>query len=292
MFNGKIAGLRIAAESLAGISELEPIPQEWFSKAEVLKSHPGIVKGYQNHPAESGVFPIIHCLQEIPCNPCTTVCPTNSIHTEDGGLMAVPLYDGSCIGCYKCVLICPGLAITLVDYRKDASHPTVTIPYEISNLKREKGDLIELVDIEGQDLGSYPIDGVMDFKDRHIQLIKVLVPAAIAKQIASFRVQDISVSQALPKPVIPDLMGDDAMICLCERVSVGQVRKLVKSGITDLNQIKAITRAGMGPCGAKTCETLIKGVLREEGVPTTDVVPNTKRPVFIEVPLDVFPDGV
>lgn len=292
MFNGKIAGLKIASDSLAGIRDVEAIPEEWYAKADILKSHPGVVKGYQNHPEEKGVYPIIHCLQEIPCNPCTTVCPTNSIQTEDGGLMAVPLYKGSCIGCNKCVLICPGLAITLVDYRKDAANPTVTIPYEISNFKREKGDVVDLVDIDGVDLGSFPIEAILDFKDRHTQLVKVKVPASIAKQVASFRVQDISVSQPMAEPILAQRIGDDAMICLCERVSVGQVRTLVKSGITDLNQIKAITRAGMGPCGAKTCETLIKGVLREEGIPTTDVVPNTKRPVFIEVPLDIFPDGV
>lgn len=206
--------------------------------------------------------------------------------------MAVPVYRGSCIGCNKCVLICPGLAITLVDYRKDPAHPTVTIPYEISNMTRQKGDLIDLVDINGDELGTYPIESILDFKDRHTQLIKVAVPATIAKQVAAFRVQELSVSQPLPEAILPARLGDDAMICLCERVSVGQVRKLVKSGISDLNQIKAITRAGMGPCGAKTCETLIKGVLREEGIPTKDVVPNTKRPVFIEVPLDIFPDGV
>ncbi|MBM4404500.1 MAG: (2Fe-2S)-binding protein, partial [Candidatus Cloacimonetes bacterium] len=78
------------------------------------------------------------------------------------------------------------------------------------------------------------------------------------------------------------------MICLCERVTAGEVRKLIRSGITDLNQIKAITRAGMGPCGAKTCEVLIKGLLREEGIPIDAVVPNTKRPVFVEVTLDKF----
>ena len=292
MFNGKIAGLKIAADSLAGQADVEAIPEEWYAKADLLKSHPGPVKGYQNHGAETGVFPIIHCLQEIPCNPCTTVCPTNSIQTEDGGLMAVPLYKGSCIGCNKCVLICPGLAITLVDYRKDAEHPTVTIPYEISNFKRQKGDLIDLVDIDGNDLGSYAIDTVLDFKDRHTQLVKVSVPKAIAKQVAAFRVQDKQVSEPLAEAIIPQKLGDDAMICLCERVSVGQVRQLIRSGITDLNQIKAVTRAGMGPCGAKTCETLIKGVLREEGIPTESVVPNTKRPVFIEVALDIFPDGV
>ena len=120
------------------------------------------------------------------------------------------------------------------------------------------------------------------------------LPAAaeeIAKQVASFKIQPDSVSQPLAKPLIPEKLADDAMICLCERVSVGEVRKLIRGGITSLNHLKAITRAGMGPCGAKTCETLIKGVLREEGIPVENVVPNTKRPVFVEVPLGKFPRG-
>jgi NAD(P)H-nitrite reductase large subunit len=72
---------------------------------------------------------------------------------------------------------------------------------------------------------------------------------------------------------------------------VAEVRALISKGIKDLNQIKAITRAGMGPCGAKTCEVLIKSLLREEGIPVSDVVPNTKRPIFVEVPLGTFPAG-
>lgn len=289
MFNGKIAGLTIAKD--CGHEEIGPVPTDWYAKAEVLKSHPGQIKGYQQGLPESGVFPVIHCLQEIPCNPCTTVCPTNSIRTEDGGLLAVPLYDGSCIGCNKCLLICPGLAITLVDFRQDAQNPTVTIPYEVFNLPRQTGELIQVVDIDGEPLGEYPVSAVLDLPQRHTQLIKVRVPKAIAKRIASFRVQAAEVSQPLSQPVIPAKLADASMICLCERVSVGEVRKLIQSGITNLNQIKAITRAGMGPCGAKTCETLIRGVLREEGVPVEDVVPNTKRPVFVEVPLDKFPGG-
>lgn len=289
MFNGKIAGLKIARE--CGVEGVGEIPQDWYDKAEVLKSHPGAVKGYQNHPGEEGVFPIIHCLQEIPCNPCTTVCPTNSIVTEDGGLMAVPLYTGKCIGCYKCLLICPGLAITLVDYRQDKDFPTVTMPYEVFNIAFDKGDEIEVVDIDGKALGTYPITQVAEIKPKRTQLIKVRVPAAIAKQVASFRVQSESVSQALPEAIVPQRMADESMICLCERVSVKQVRDLIRQGMTDLNQIKAVTRAGMGPCGAKTCETLIKGLLREEGIPVENVVPNTKRPVFIEVPLEKFSSG-
>jgi NAD(P)H-nitrite reductase large subunit len=66
---------------------------------------------------------------------------------------------------------------------------------------------------------------------------------------------------------------------------------MIHSGVTNLNQIKAKTRAGMGPCGAKTCENLIIQLLREEGISIDEVVPNTRRPLFIEVPLEKFPDG-
>lgn len=289
MFNGRIAGLRIA-KAIKGDS-IEDIPQSWYTKAEVLKAHPGQIKDYQQITQDSGVMPIIHCLQEIPCNPCTTVCPTNSIQTEDGSLLAVPRYTGSCIGCGKCLLICPGLAITLVDYRKDPQYPIVTIPYEIMNKSIEVGDKRMLTDIDANELGYFEIVSINEFKQQHTCLVRFQVPANIARKIAGFRVQDSAVSEALPQAIIPDRMANDAMICLCERVTVADVRALIRKGITDLNQIKAITRAGMGPCGAKTCEVLIKSLLREEGIAISEIVPNTKRPIFVEVPLGTFPSG-
>lgn len=300
MFNGKIAGLKMAA-ALKG-EKGNPVPAEWYAKAEALKAHPGAIKGYQNPTEESGVYPIIHCLQEIPCNPCTTVCPTNSIHTEDGSLMAMPIYNGSCIGCGKCLLICPGLAITLVDYRapkgKEQSNcepddgcATVSVVYEVSNMPVEIGDPMPLVDIEANDLGLHAVTAVQNYPALHCQIIRFRVPKNIARQVAGFRIQALAISAAEKETISPTRLADDAMICLCERVSVGQVRGLIRKGISDLNQLKAITRAGMGPCGAKTCEVMIKSLLREEGIPTTDVVPNTKRPLFIEIALDKFPDG-
>jgi len=286
MFNGKIAGQIIARDMGA---ELNEIPQEWYKKAEILKSHPGAIKPYQDLSKAEGVFPVIHCLQEIPCNPCTTVCPTNSIVIEDNTLMGNPLYKGSCIGCNKCVLICPGLAITLVDTRKDKDFPIVTIPYEVGNYPVKVNDKVALVNIDGTALGGSVVTDVLDNKAKKTQLVKVKVQRDIARQVASFIAQPAEVSKAMAESIIPSKTADAAMICLCERVSVKQVRDLIQSGITDLNQIKAVTRAGMGPCGAKTCEVLIKNLLREEGIPVTDVVPNTKRPVFIEVPLAKFP---
>jgi NAD(P)H-nitrite reductase large subunit len=111
---------------------------------------------------------------------------------------------------------------------------------------------------------------------------------AYARRIAGIRVQDKEVSLPLPQPVISEKLKDEAMVCLCERVTAGEIRALVRKGITDLNQIKAITRAGMGPCGAKTCDNLVRQVLHEEGVPPDKITPNTKRPSYVEVPLGVF----
>ena len=56
----------------------------------------------------------------------------------------------------------------------------------------------------------------------------------------------------------------------------------------DLNELKAVTRAGMGACGGKTCPSLIKRLFREEGVPDSQITDLTKRPVFMEVPLGAF----
>ncbi len=291
MFNGKIAGLKIANDILYGEGSEGNIPDEWYAKAQLLKSHPGQIKGYQDpHPGRD-LFPVFHCLQEIPCNPCTTVCPNNSIHTEDGTLMGLPKYGGQCVGCFRCLLVCPGLAVTLVDMRKDKEMPNVVIPYEIGSIPVNKGDIVQLMDIDANELGEYPVFRVLDFKDRRTQLVVVKVPVDIAKKIAGFRAQDKSVSEPLEKPIITTSLADDAMICLCERVSVKEVRDLIKQGITDLNQIKAITRAGMGPCGAKTCDTLIRNLMREEGVSAEEVVANTRRPIFVEATLDIFPDG-
>ena len=231
---------------------------------------------------------IIECVQEIPCNPCTTVCPTGSIVIKEKDIMGIPSYEGECIGCNKCVLICPGLAITLVDYRKDEKNTLVTVPYEISNIKVNVGDLVDAVDMDGNFVDKLEIVHINDKQNPKTHLVKLKAKPEIAAKVVSFRVQDKKISEATHNSILPDLTQDDAMVCLCERVTVGEIKEVIQKGITDLNQIKAITRAGMGPCGAKTCDTLIRQLLRQQGIDNKDIVENTRRPVFVEVALEKF----
>jgi NAD(P)H-nitrite reductase large subunit len=71
-------------------------------------------------------------------------------------------------------------------------------------------------------------------------------------------------------------------------VTAGEIRALIRQGYHDINEIKTVTRAAMGACGAKTCATLIRRLFAEEGVPPNQVIDPYKRPIFIEVPLGVF----
>ena len=162
MFNGKIAGVKVVQYFKPDAKE---IPESWYEKADILKSHPGPVQEIKALMDEDGIFPVIHCKQEIPCNPCSTVCPEDSIQMQGDPIKGLPEFDGKCKGCMKCLAICPGLAITLVDYRKDHENPVVFLPYEISTVEVKKNDEIALVDVDGKSLGTYKVLGIKATKD-------------------------------------------------------------------------------------------------------------------------------
>ncbi|MBC8525690.1 MAG: (2Fe-2S)-binding protein [Candidatus Cloacimonetes bacterium] len=283
MFNGRIAGLKIARE--LGKSK-EKIPKEWSQKAEILKSPPGKIHPYKIPEQETGVFPVLHCIQEIPCNPCISVCPLDLIKIENDNLLGIPKFEGECTGCGKCLTICPALAITLVDFRKDKECPIVSIPYEVQNFPIEIRQKIKVVDIDGNLLDNLEVVKIQNTKTK-TQIIQLKAPKAIAKRIAGIRIQDEDVSKPLPEPIIPKI-DDDVIICRCERVTAGEIRKWIRRGVTDMNQLKGITRAGMGACGSKTCENLILRIYQEEGYEPKAIIRNTKRPLFIEVPFGAF----
>ncbi len=287
IFSGKIKGLEIAQALGHGVG---PIPPDWYHMAEILKSKPGAVRTESPPEAEEGVFPVFHCLQEIPCDPCTAVCKQGLIRIDPNDIRAIPHFahdEGRCSGCQRCVTNCPGLAITLVDYRQDADFPTVTLAYEFLQDSIAVGDTVTVLDTEGAVLGAVEVLSARAIKanDRTIE-VKVRAPRAIAKRIAGIRVQPPEVGTALGRYV--QRTADDEIVCRCERVTAGEIRALIRQGCRDISEIKAVTRAGMGACGAKTCTALVRRLFREEGIPDAEVVDQPKRPLFVEVPLGTF----
>jgi NADPH-dependent 2,4-dienoyl-CoA reductase/sulfur reductase-like enzyme/Fe-S-cluster-containing hydrogenase component 2/bacterioferritin-associated ferredoxin len=287
MFTGKIQGLKIA-KSL-GLYQ-GGIPKVWEEKETILKSKPGPALRRDKPKEEQGVMPIFHCHQEVPCNPCTSVCPEGAIKTERDDIRGLPyMVDVSlCKGCMNCVFICPGLAVTLVDYRKDPEHPTVSLPYEIWREKVEMGQKVPVTDVDGAILGYYGVEKVIANQKKYpgTLLVQVKVDREVAKEAVGIWVQE---KQIEPSYVYEqELPPDEAVICRCERVTAGEIRAAIRQGVRDLNQLKAVTRAGMGACGAKTCRLMIWRIFQEEGIDLGDVTDRVDRPPFVEVPLGIL----
>lgn len=282
MIGGRITGREMARRLGSTID----IPEEWFAKAEILKSPPGeVFPRTHTWPPEDGWQPVIHCYEEIPCNPCTTVCPHNSIQLtgRTGTIMDLPEFSGKCIGCGLCVLICPGLAITLVRESEEAGLAEVVLPYEFDH-NFQPGDQVILRDVEGSDLGRGTVLRTRFNKKHRTHLLTLQVQADIATKVAGILVQDPAVTQPLPEADFTYL-PDNAIVCRCERITVGQIKEFVRENeVTDLNQLKLL-RTAMGACGGKTCLDLLPRVLMEAGVKKEEIRPATYRPLTVEVPM-------
>jgi len=286
IFTGRIEALKILKEMRISITEDIGKLEDF---ADLMKAKPPHPIEIDIKFKEEGVYPVFYCNQEIPCNPCTTVCEQEQIVTIDNIITQLPYFKGEkeCIGCGKCVAVCPGLAVVLIDYRKDQDNPLVTFPFELTKEKLEKGQKVIVVSND-KDLNTYEIHRARTLKEfPKTQLVTIKMPSEFAKQATAIKLFETKYS----KPIDlyqKSLTNDDTIVCRCERVSVGEIRKWIHSGVTDFNELKALTKVGMGACGGKTCTPLIERIFREEGISIDEITPGTKRPLFIEVPMGIF----
>ena len=161
------------------------------------------------------------------------------------------------------------------------------IPHEFSARRIAKGDTVTVLDCEGAVLGNVMVTRVRAPRDAdRALLVRVSAPADIAPRIAGIRVQEPWQAERAERFEQP--IGADEIVCRCERVTAQELRALIRTGIRDMNHLKAVTRCGMGACGGKTCPKLIERIFREEGIPATGVADLTRRPLFMEVPLGAF----
>jgi bacterioferritin-associated ferredoxin len=87
-----------------------------------------------------------------------------------------------------------------------------------------------------------------------------------------------------------DLSTDErVLICRCEDITLAEIRKIIASGFRTIDEIKRVSRAGMGPCQGRTCRLLIAQELsRHYGMPMEDILMPTFRPPSKPVKLGSF----
>lgn len=82
---------------------------------------------------------------------------------------------------------------------------------------------------------------------------------------------------------------DDIIICRCEEITKGEIRKAVHDGMYTMTEIKRYLRAGMGLCQGQTCGKLVKGIVAKElSVPNGELSPGTSRSPVRPIEMKVY----
>lgn len=94
-----------------------------------------------------------------------------------------------------------------------------------------------------------------------------------ARDIGEFKVQ-------------PD---DNMIICRCEEITKGEIRRAVHDGMFTITEIRRYLRTGMGLCQGQTCGKLVKGIVAMElSISPLELEPAISRAPMRPIEMKVF----
>lgn len=225
-----------------------------------------------------GPVAVFECFQRIPCNPCQTSCVRGAIkELED--INDRPQVDYNiCCGCGICVSRCPGLAIFIVDESYSQTEALVKLPFEFLPLPKEDSFVTGL-DREGKPVCRAKVLKVLNTKSQdRTPVITLVVPKEFSMVVRNLSIEDY--------------YSDNTIVCRCEEITLGQIREYIRKGYRSLDEIKRISRAGMGPCQGRTCRQLIMQELsKETGKSIAELEMSTFRPPTKPINLGMLTGG-
>lgn len=69
---------------------------------------------------------------------------------------------------------------------------------------------------------------------------------------------------AMPQSILAT-KDNDTIVCRCEEITAGEIRDAVKSGHGGSNDVKYMTRCGMGPCQGRQCANAVAHIVADAG---------------------------
>ncbi len=88
------------------------------------------------------------------------------------------------------------------------------------------------------------------------------------------------------RPGQVDAIPAETIVCRCEDVTRAELDAAIADGAADVNQLKAWTRCGMGPCQGRVCGDIVGALLAQATGRHAPERPFTGRPPFRPLPLD------
>ena len=98
-----------------------------------------------------------------------------------------------------------------------------------------------------------------------------------------------------PRSGMQNLPAEDTVICRCEEVTLGDIREAVNRGARSVNEVKMLTRSGMGNCQGRMCEMrvaqTILALVKDPDLSLEDVGSYTTRPPLHPLPVSVLAEA-
>ena len=227
------------------------------------QQHPVRVLDKPNLPDRERMFakPFVQldCLFGFACNPCSFSCPQGAITKSSTN--TTPTVDYSkCIGCMQCVNHCPGLAIFGYDLNKNVLF--LPVEYEVT-----EGAEVFLIDNNGKPVGEGVIEKVLK-KSNKTDVVRVKATDISGEALVAAR--GFILKDRYPKPLefkpLQEVDGK-TYVCHCEDVDLDTILKAIGDRkYISVDELKHITRMGMGPCRGKRCVSRARQILRAHGI--------------------------
>lgn len=202
-----------------------------------------------------GPVAVVDCHEEIPCDPCEEACAKGAIKVGEGICAPPRLNPGLCDGCGRCVALCPGMAVFILDRSRGNGLARVTVPYEMGEGLRE-GQEVWAMNGEGEALGRVRVVKARKLGGRTgTALITVEVAEDLALKVRGVRDRLISLEKPQETQEEPQKSGYH--LCRCEEVACSDVR--VKAvWFRSLRSLRRYSRAGLGFCQGRFCQDLLR----------------------------------
>lgn len=82
---------------------------------------------------------------------------------------------------------------------------------------------------------------------------------------------------------------DDILICRCEEITKGEIRKAVHDGIFTMEEMRRYLRNGMGLCQGQTCGKLVKNIMAKElKISPLELEPETSRAPMRPIEMEIY----
>ena len=226
---------------------------------------------------KKGPVAIIECFERIPCDPCHTACNRGAMQPFSDINDLPHILEENCNGCGICIYRCPGLAIMVADMSYCEEKATLKIPYEFAPVPKQ-GETVVALDRAGNPVCDAVVVKVLNTAAMdNTVIVSLEFDKEFIYDVRHFRFKQDSPT---PQEQIEPPAEDISIICRCSDIDVKAVREYIAQGFCSIDEIKRISRLGMGPCQGRNCIPLVLGeISRATGQSIQELKPGTYRPL-------------